>query len=394
MLKRICLCLSIVTGFLPVLAQKESSDKKAAKKNASYEIVKDYPLFLEQMKRELTYPMAWGNSPLTDFSEWQRAARAVVLDAMLTPPPVATDYDVEVVAVEKRPGYEARKIRFNLSGYSRVPAYLLVPEGKGPFPAVVLLHDHGAHFSIGKEKMIRPFGVDSLVLADADNWAHQCYDDQYVGDYLASNGYVVISIDALFWGERGRKEGVRYESQQALACTFEMLGRSWSGTISYEDMYTTDFLASLKEVDASRIGCMGFSMGAYRSWMLSALSDKIKAGAAVCWLTTTEYQLSPTYGRGKGDSNYANVLPGLRRYMDYPHIASIACPKPMLFFNGRQDKLFPVPAVEDAYAELHRVWQSQHADDKLITELWDLPHFCSKEIQERILMFFDKQLAK
>ena len=158
-------------------------------------------------------------------------------------------------------------------------------------------------------------------------------------------------------------------------------------------MYTTDFLASLEEVDAGRIGCMGFSMGAYRSWMLSALSDKIKAGAAVCWLTTTEYQLSPDCGRGKGDSNYANVLPGLRRYLDYPHIASIACPKAMLFFNGRKDKLFPVPAVEDAYAQLHRVWKSQSADDKLITRLWDLPHFCSKEMQEEILAFFNKQLA-
>lgn len=378
MLKRVFFSLLGIVAFQSVTAQNVSS----------YEIEKDYPVFLDQMKQELTYPMAWGNSSEKDFSKWRKIARTTVLDAMLTPPPVAKDYNMEVVAVEQRPGYEARKIRFNLSGYSRVPAYLLVPEGKGPFPAVVLLHDHGAHFSIGKEKMIRPFGVDSLVLADADDWVHQCYDDRYIGDYLASNGYVVIAVDALFWGARGRKEGERYESQQALACTFEMLGRSWSGTITYEDMYTVDFLASLTEVDAERIGCMGFSMGAYRSWMLSALSDKIKAGAAVCWLTTTEYQLSPTYGRGKGDSNYANVLPGLRRYLDYPHIASIACPKPMLFFNGRQDKLFPVPAVEDAYAQLHTVWDSQNAGDKLITRLWNLPHFCSMRMQEEILNFF------
>ena len=49
------------------------------------------------------------------------------------------------------------------------------------------------------------------------------YDDQYVGDYLASKGYVVISIDALFWGERGRKEGVRYESQQAFTNIFKQM---------------------------------------------------------------------------------------------------------------------------------------------------------------------------
>ena len=145
MLKRICFCLLIFVS-LASTAQEVSS----------YEIEKDYPVFLDQIKQELTYPMAWGNSPLKDFPIWRKTARAIVLEAMLTPPPVASKYDMEVVSIEHRSGYEARKIRFNLSAYSRVPAYLLVPEGEGPFPAVVLLHDHGAHFSIGKEKMIRP----------------------------------------------------------------------------------------------------------------------------------------------------------------------------------------------------------------------------------------------
>ena len=72
--------------------------------------------------------------------------------------------------------------------------------GNGLFPAVLLLHDHGAHFSIGKEKMVRPFGGSICTRADADDWAEKCYDKQYVGDYLASHGYVVLAVDALFWG--------------------------------------------------------------------------------------------------------------------------------------------------------------------------------------------------
>ena len=360
----------------------------AQQKTNAYEFEKDYPVFLNQIKSELTYPMAWGNSSTTNFDEWRQEGRNVVFDAMLTPPPIAQDYDMTVVATQQRNGYEARKIQFNLTDYSRVPAYLLVPEGKGPFPAVVLLHDHGAHFSIGKEKMIRPFDVDSLVVADSQQWIDKCYDGQYPGDYLASKGYVVLAIDALFWGERGRKEGVRYDSQQAISCVFDMLGRSWSGFVTYEDIYSADFLASLAEVDADKIGCMGFSMGGYRSWMLSALTDRVKAGAAVCWMTTTDHQLSPQYGKGKGDSNYANVLPGLRRYLDYPHIASLACPKPMLFFNGTTDKLFPVSAVEDAYQTMGEVWNSQSASNKLITKLWDTPHVCNREMQVEILSFF------
>ena len=231
----------------------------------------------------MTYPYSWENRNNLSFDEWRSRGRKAVFNAMMMPPTPADDFAMEVIAIEKRKGYEARKIAFNLTDYSRVPAYLLVPEGEGPFPAVVLLHDHGAHFSIGKEKMVRPFDVDSLTLQDAQEWVDKCYDGQFVGDMLAENGYAVLVIDALFWGERGRKEGVRYESQQAVAAQFEMLGRSWSGFITYEDIYTTSFLASLPEVDKERIGCMGFSMGGYRAWMLAALSDKIKAGAAVCW---------------------------------------------------------------------------------------------------------------
>lgn len=98
------------------------------------------------------------------------------MECMQNIAPAPREYSMEVVDAEHRNGYEVRKIRFNVSEWCRIPAYLLVPDGKGPFPAIVMLHDHGAHFSIGKEKMIRPFHVKAEVLADADDWAARCYD--------------------------------------------------------------------------------------------------------------------------------------------------------------------------------------------------------------------------
>ena len=94
------------------------------------------------------------------------------MECMQNLPPAPAKYDMSVVGTEQRAGYEARKIWFNVSEWSRIPAYLLVPDGKGPFPAVIMLHDHGAHFSIGKEKMVRPFGVSPEISADAeDGWS-------------------------------------------------------------------------------------------------------------------------------------------------------------------------------------------------------------------------------
>ena len=385
------------------------SSKPKLQKREAYEWDGEIPTYVETLKKELTYPMAWGNSPIKNFKKWKKAAREKVFECMMTPPKAAASWDMVVLGEEQRDGYKAQKIAFNINAYSRITAYLLVPDGNGLFPAVNALHDHGAHLFIGKEKMIRPFftssdkkdadgnvsaskqALNKEILADADAWTKQIYKGQYVGDYLAKHGYVVFSMDAPMWGERGRKEGVDRNKYDLIAGNMMMLGRDLSAFMTYDDIASTDFLASLPMVDASRIGCMGCSMGAYRSWMLSALSDRIKVGASICWMITTDAQLTKRFGR-KENGGFANCIPGLRQYLDYPHIASLACPKPMLFINGTQDHLFPVPGVKDAFAEMHKVWKSQGADDKLDTELWDIPHSCGVKVQEKILEFLDENL--
>ena len=368
------------------------STASAQTDSTAYEVTGNMPVFYQQMKQQLTYPLAWGKAEEKDFAKWKAQARHVLAECMQNLQPAPKAYAMEVTDREQRDGYEARKIRFNLSEWSRVPAYLLVPEGKGPFPAIVLLHDHGAHFSIGKEKMVRPFHVAPEVMEDADQWASQCYDGQYVGDYLARHGYVVLAVDALFWGERGRKEGTSYDAQQALASNFLQMGASWGAFINVDDMRSAEFLASLPFVDKERVGSLGFSMGAYRSWMLAALTDVVRASASVCWMNTTEHLMTLTNNQNKGGSAYAMLIPALRRYLDYPHVASIACPKPTLFFNGTRDKLFPIEGVRDAYREMEAVWQSQGASDRLVTKLWDEKHFFNKEMQKETLEFFDRWL--
>ena len=371
-----------VAAFLPVTAQQ---------KRENYEFSFELPRYVEQLKKELTYPLAWENSGIADFSEWQRTARAKVRECMMTPPKASDDFNMEVVAEEQRQGYKALKILFNVNDYTRTMAYVLVPDGKGPFPAINLLHDHGGHLFIGKEKMIRPFGVSDEVLDDADKWAENLYDGQYMGDWLAQHGYVCFSADAPMWGERGREEGIDRGMYEYIAGNMMMLGRDLCAFMHYDDMAGTELLAQLPFVDNTRIGCVGCSMGAYRAWMLPALSDRIKAGAAVCWMVPPDVQMSTADGK-REYGGFANCLPGLRQYMDYPHIAAMAAPKPMLFINGRQDKLFPVRGAEKAFSQMREVWNKVGRPQHLTTEMWDVPHSCGKGIQQRVLEFFDEQL--
>lgn len=373
-------------------ASATTSIKKAEQKQVreAWEYERDVPTYVDSLIADLTYPLAWGNSAITDFDQWRSAAREKVRQSMLMPPPPAHSFDLQVLATERREGYTARKISFRINAYARTTAYLLVPDGSGKRPAVNLLHDHGGHLFIGKEKMIRPFDVPQSVADDAQAWADKLYDGRFLGDELARQGYVVLSTDAPLWGERGRREGVDRKKYDLIAGNMQMLGRDLSAWMTFDDITATELLAELPYVDAERIGCVGFSMGAYRSWMLAAMSDQIKCAAAVCWMVTTEAQLGTTNPRTE-NGGFANCLPGIRQWLDYPHIASMACPKPMLFISGDSDKLFPKAGINAAFSEMQRVWSSQNSPT-LTTELWPMGHECGTKVQQRIFDWLKENL--
>lgn len=368
-----------------------------AQSNTTYEtfgLIKSMPVFYEQLKDSLRMEQ--------EKSMKSGISRERIFATMQMAPPAPVDYSYEVIASEQRDGYVAQKIAFNINRWERVLAYLLTPDSPATsYPAILLLHDHGAHFTIGKEKMVKPFGVDSLTLADADDWVAKCYDGVYVGDELAKKGYVVLSTDALFWGDRApspmpyepsERNKQLYDRQQALASNMLQMGTSWGAWITWDDIRSAAFLAHLPMVNADKVGCLGFSMGSYRSWMLAALSDDIKASASICWMNDTEHLMTIENNQNKGGSAYSMLIPGIRNIADYPQVASLAAPKPALFFNGTRDKLFPVDGVKASYEIMQKAWAEQGAADKLTTKLWDEKHFFNKAQQKEVVEFFEREL--
>jgi dienelactone hydrolase len=312
------------------------------------------------------------------------------MDSLLAAPPPA-EFAPAVVAEEDRGTYVARELALQLTADSRVSGYLLVPKGTGPFPAVLLLHDHGARFDIGKEKVIEPFADRPERVASARQWVGQVYGGRFLGDELARRGYVCFATDALNWSDRG---GAGYDGQQALSANLLHLGLSWAGLIAHEDRRAAEFLATRPEVDPARVAAMGLSMGSFRAWQVSALSERIAAGVAVCWMTTVKSLMVPGNNQTRGQSAYSMTHPGLVRFLDYPDVASLACPKPMLFFNGERDPLFPLDGVREAHARLRRVWESQGAGDRLVTRVWDAPHVFDRPMQDAAFDWLDRQLNR
>jgi len=346
------------------------------------------PVFYEKIEKRLKYPSSWTAGKYDDFTEWKHQARKRVMSSLMAAPP-KVEFNPHIVDRQDRGTYSAQKIMFNLTGYSRVLGYLLKPKDEGPFPAVLLLHDHGARFDIGKEKVIRPFG-DGEKTESSRQWINKYYGGRYIGDELAKRGYVCFATDALNWSDRG---GAGYDGQQALASNLLNYGMTFAGLIAYEDLYAADFLAGLPFVDTKKIAAMGLSMGGFRTWQLAALSDHICAGVSVCWMSTLKDVMYPGANATIGASNFTMVHPGLFQDMEYPDIASLACPKPMLFYNGLQDGLFPVKGVREAYEKMRTVWASQKIQQKLVTKIWDAKHEFTLEMQKESFVWLEKTLS-
>lgn len=343
------------------------------------------PVFYKKLTSRMDYPLSWVHGKYTNFATWRTVARSKVIESLLAaPPPVP--FQPEIIAEQDRGSYVARKIVFNVTAYSRVLAVMVVPKSAGPHPAVLLLHDHGAKFDIGKEKVIAPFDEPAEKMESAREWTKN-YGGRFIGDELAKQGYVCLALDMLNWSDRA---GAGSTGQQYLAANFLSLGLSYSGLIAHEDMRAAEFLSIQPGVDAKRIAAIGLSVGGFRTWQLAALSKHIMAGVSVCWMATLKELMVPGNNQTTGQSAYTMIHPGLAQYLDYPDVASIACPKPMMFIGGRQDGLFPVESIKNAFSKLHKVWNSQGAGDKLITKLYDAPHEFNLDMQEDAFAWLNK----
>ncbi len=353
-------------------------------------VTADLPVFYAEIKRGLNFPCSWLSGAYSDFDAWRSQTRQLVFDHLLTEPPRASFQPV-TIAEEDRGSYTARKVVFNLNGWSRVLGYLLVPKGEGPFPAVLLLHDHGAKFDIGKEKMVRPFGESPARIASAQQWVASGYGGRFVGDELARRGYLCFATDALNWGDRG---GAGKEGQQALASNLLNMGVSLAGLTAWEDLAALHFLATRPEADTTRMAAIGHSFGSYRAWQLAALSEQIRAAVCICWMAGRSELLVPGNNLTKGQSSYTTLHPGLTRLLDYPDVASLACPRALLFYNGEDDHLFPRLAARAAFDKMRRIWEEQGAGNRLETRFWPGGHQFSLEMQEAAFAWLDEQLGR
>jgi dienelactone hydrolase len=355
-----------------------------------------YPFVQGQTLRG-EFPLSFLRNEFKNAASWRTRARARFMELLHYAPP-RCDPNPEVVEKVDRGDYVREKVYFNTTPDIRVPAFVLIPKGlKKPAPAIVALHDHGGFYLWAKEKLVET-DDEHPVLTE---FKKRFYAGRSTASDLARQGYAVIVIDKFFWGERRmlldddpadwrerpksmpaqrvREFNLRANrSEDLMARSLLTTGITWPGIIFLDDMRTVDYLVSRPEVDKNRIGCVGLSVGGFRACHLTALDERIKAGVVVGWMASFPTQIKTQV---RDTIGFTMLVPGLYRFMDYPDVAAMSVPRPLLVINGAKDWLFDLDGVHHCFEKLNACYTKAGAPDKIKTHLYDTPHEFNAEMQ-------------
>jgi dienelactone hydrolase len=354
-----------------------------------------YPFVQKQADRS-PLELSFLRDEFTDLAAWQSRARAMVLEHLFYhPAPVPPA--AQVIRREDRGEYVQEYLTFQTTPDSRVPACVLVPKGARLAPGVVALHCHGGFYVWGKEKLIE----SDREHPQLTEYKQQLYHGRSIASELARRGYVVIVIDAFYWGERRMvldddpaayrepsqmtKEEVAnfnrrsQEAEQLVARSVFTAGITWPGIALWDDIRTVDYLASRPEVDPTRLAAVGLSMGGYRSFLLASLDPRIKVAVDAGWMTSLGAQIKKHVVNTIGLSMH---IIGLYRYLDLPDLAALIAPRALMVINGARDTLFEPLGVRAAFEKVEACFRKAGVADRQQCRLYDTPHELNPEMQE------------
>ena len=205
-------------------------------------------------------PLDWKNgSVVSTPQQWQKR-RKEILDTwhkIMGPwPELFTKPAFEQIAVSRREDITQRQLKLGIGiGGEMVDAFMLIPDGDGPFPAVVVPY-YDAQTGIGKGIPLRDFG-----------WQ------------LAKRGFVTLSIGKPNSGvnfDNPREAGHRgqyFGSEEKVVTTQPLSALAFAAANAHT------FLASRPEVYPDRIGIVGHSFGGKWSLFASCLHEKFACAA-------------------------------------------------------------------------------------------------------------------
>jgi cephalosporin-C deacetylase-like acetyl esterase len=143
---------------------------------------------------------------------------------------------------------------------------------------------------------------------------------------LVAAGNVVLALDPRGWGESAPPPQTRgYSMEWQMAQRAMLIGRPLLGMQAFDVLGAFDYLATLPEVDAARIGVSGAGGGGVLALFAAALEPRIASvetvGALASYLSVVE---ADTHKTPPG-----LLIPGVLRRFDLADVKRAIAPRPV-----------------------------------------------------------------
>ena len=268
--------------------------------------------------------------------------------------PERTPLSPVVVRTTRRKGYRIENVMYQSRPDFWVTGNLYIPDGAGPFPAV-----------------LSPCGHYPL--------ARMQPDYQFVYMDLALAGFVVLAYDPIGQGERRQfwnpETGVSdiddpvYEHSLP-GTVLLLLGENLTGYRVWDGIRGIDYLLTRPEVIPDKIGCAGHSGGGTLTLFISAIDERVQCAVVNEGGTIHRWPAEvPLWGHLNSPDIEQNMFPSASYGVDMCDLHQAIAPRPLLAEIENYSPRFDLTA-----AHIRRRYQQLGVPDQFATVEASDPH--------------------
>lgn len=287
----------------------------------------------------------------------------------LDPLPERTELHATTTGTAPQEEFTVENVHFQSSPHLYVTGNLYLPKGLKSgerVPAILYVCGHGG---------VKKDGVSY------GNKVHY----QHHGAWFARHGYVCLVIDSLQLGEI---EALHHGMYREGMWWWPARGYTPAGVEAWNCIRALDYLQSRPEVDPERLGVTGRSGGGAYSWWIAALDERIKAAVPVAGITDLQNHVVDGCIEGHCDCMYINNT----YQWDYPQVAALVAPRPLVVSNTDRDSIFPLDGVYRTFVEARNIYRLLGANDDIAFNITSGPHKDTQELRMQAFRWFDHYL--
>ncbi len=300
--------------------------------------------------------------------QWQKRRTAFQQEYLymlgLWPLPEKTPLAATITRTYRGDGFLVDMLHYQSRPHLYVTGNLYRPAaaGNGRLPAVLYLCGHSSQGRDGNKTAYQSHGI-----------------------WLARHGYICLMLDTLQLGEIA---GVHHGTYREGRWWWQSRGYTPAGVECLNGIRGIDYLVSRSNVDPQRIGVTGISGGGAATFWIAAADQRVRAAAPVSGMSDLEDYVANRAIDGHCDCMF------LYNIYQWPwtRIAALAAPRPLLFVNSDQDRLFPMDGNQRILNRLKELYRGYGKETLIEASVSSGGHAYRKDIRETVYRFLNTHL--